>query len=438
MTPGFLESNLDIAYPFVDSTEAMSVGADPGDVLITSVVADALVIGDQDGPYVLEVFNPNYDPLVADPLSLAVIRVAGASGVFIDVASAVSSDLGGGFRSLDAIGAGGQIRMIVSISGVAGLAALSAPVEFSARVCSRRLHGVTSIQGLTGDVVLRLDDYSTLKSLGDSVEISFADPEDRVDCSATPCDHAYSLGQAIADSQGSLHVEAGPCYRIVPSVDPAFPNRLVIKNTCDPCVKCEDLAVVQDKLEDQAAYYQSLGAIYHNQFNRYQHVVAKANEKIAEIEGRGDISTPTGPISIVERVINRPYFTQLYLAVVNNSERKIRAYLGVSITPPDLAAQLVSQPSSFLIQHTLSGGVPFAGFSGFPGGASVDVEPQDSVGLNSEAKRMVIGSPTTGHWNLRAEIYFLDEHGSQVGLAGTVEKDLTPAIDLLPSSSVTP
>jgi hypothetical protein len=437
MTPGFLESNLDIAYPFVDSTEVISVGADPSDVLITSVVADALVVGDQDGPYVLEVFNPNYDPLLPDPLSLAMIRVSGASGVFIDTLSAVSSDLGGGFMSLDAMGTGGQIRMIVSTSGVVGLAALLAPVEFSARVCSRRLQGVTSIHGLTGDVVLRLEDYSTLKSLGDSVEVAFSDPEDRVDCSATPCDHAYSLGQAIADSQGSLHIEAGPCYRIVPSVDPLFPNRVVIKNTCDPCVKCEDLAVVQDKLEDQATYYQSLGAIYHNQFNRYQHAVAKANEKIAEVEGRGDISTATGPISIVERVVNRPYFTQLYLAVVNNSERKIRVQLTVTITPAGLAAQLVSQQSSWLVQHTLSGGDAFDAFTGFPGVASVDVEAQDSVGLNSEAKRMVIGSPTTGHWHLHAEIHFM--HGAIVQeLAGTVDKDLTPAIDLLSSPSVTP
>lgn len=437
MTPGFLESNLGIAYPFVDSTEAISVGADPNDVLITSVVADALVVGDQDGPYILEAFNPNYDPLLTDPLSLAVIRVSGASGVFIDVVSAVSTDLGGGFRSLDAIGTGGQIRLIVSTSGIAGLAALLAPVEFSARVCSRRLHGVTSIEGLTGDVVLYVQDFSTIKSQDNDVEIAFADPEDRVDCSTTPCDHAYSLGQAIADSQGSLHIEAGPCYRIVPSVDPLFPNRVVIKNTCDPCVKCEDLAVVQDKLEDQATYYQSLGAIYHNQFNRYQHAVAKANEKIVEVESRGDVITATGPISIVERVINRPYFTQLCLVVVNNSERKIKVELTVTITPAGLAAQLVSQQSSWLVQRTLSGGNAFDAFAGFPGFASIDVEAQDSVGLNSEAKRMVIGSPTTGHWHLHAEIHFM--HGAIVQeLAGTVDKDLTPAIDLLSSPSVTP
>jgi hypothetical protein len=350
---------------------------------------------------------------------------------------ATSIDLGGGFRCLDAQGAGGQIRLIVSTAGITGLAALAAPVEFAARVCSRRLHGVTSIQGLTGDVVIRLEDYSTLTSLGQQVSVAFSDPEDRVDCSATPCDHAYSLGQAIADSQGSLHVEAGPCYRIVPSVDPLFPNRVVIKNTCDPCVKCEDLATVQDKLEDQATYYQSLGAIYHNQFNRYQHVVAKANEKIAEVEARGDIMTATGPLEIVERVVNRPYFTQLYLAIVNNSERKIRVTMTVTITPAELAAQLVSQQSSWLVQHTLSGGEAFADFTGFPGTAVVDVEAQDSVGLNSEAKRMVIGSPTTGHWHLHAEVDFMHDN-LVVEHAGTIDKDLTPAIDLLSSPSVTP
>jgi hypothetical protein len=437
MTAGFLESNLDIAYPFVDSTEAISVGADPNDVLITSVVADALVVGDQDGPYILKVFNPNYDPMIADPLSLAMIQVSGATGVFIDTTVATSVDLGGGFRSLDAVGTGGQIRLIVSTSGIAGLAALASPVEFSARVCSRGLQGVTSIEGLTGDVVLHLPDYSTIKDTGESVEIAFADPEDRVDCSATPCDHAYSLGQAVADSQGSLHIEAGPCYRVVPSDNPAFPHRVVIKNFCTPCVDCNDLVVVQDKLEDQATYYHSLGAIYHNQFNRYQHAVAKVNEKIEEIEARGNIVTPTGPISVVERVVNRPYFTQLYLAIVNNSERKIRVAMTVTITPAGLAAQLLSLQGSWLVQHTLSGGEAFADFTGFPGSASVDVEAQDSIGLNSEAKRVSFVGPTTGHWHLQATIHFM--HGATVQeLAGTLDMDLTPAIDLLSSPAVTP
>ena len=104
--------------------------------------------------------------------------------------------------------------------------------------------------------------------------------------------------------------------------------------------------------------------------------------------------------------------------------------ISVSITPAELAAQLEPVPNSSLVQRTLSGGDAFAGWAGFPGGATVVVGPQDSVGLNSELERVRMETPTTGHWHLHAEVYFIDEHGTQTGHAGTIDKNLTPAIDL--------
>ena len=115
-------------------------------------------------------------------------------------------------------------------------------------------------------------------------------------------------------------------------------------------------------------YYHQLSAIHHNQFNRYQRSTAAANAYIADSETRSEIQLPDqGTISIVDQVFNRPYFTHLYAAVVNNTTYRINVDLQVTITPAAIAAQLTPQANSFLVQRTLSGGDPLDDFAGFPG-----------------------------------------------------------------------
>jgi hypothetical protein len=417
MSRPFLENNLSLAYPFVDIAEAPAVG----------VIADAMVASPQAGPYTLTSFSPGFDGLLADPLANAVIQVTSPDGIALNTTSAVSTPLGAGYRSVEAVDPtrGSRVRLIVS-SAVATLGPLPVPLEFVSAVGVRLDSGLTSLQGLSGDVVLDFTDYATLTPQGNGAVLAFADPIDRVAC--PPCDGVFSLAQAVADVFGSLSIDATECYALVP--DLSTPNRLVLHNFCTPCTDCEDVATAHDKLMRQADYYYKLSAIHHQQFNRYQRSVAAANAVIAAVQGIADVNIPEGTVSLVDRVINRPYFSQLYLAIVNNTTRPISVELTVTVTPAGLAAQLTPQPNSFLVQRTLSGGVPFTGFAGFPGGPyTFAIDPQDSVGLNSEAKRSIINDAfTTGQWVVNAVITFGGP--APVPPPAVISKPLTPDIAL--------
>lgn len=427
MTPSYLDNNLTLAYPFADNVSAP----------VADVVADAMVSGGQSGPYVLEVFTPNYDFLLADPLANADVRISGPDGVFIDTTSAVSTDIGGGFRSMEVVDGTARARFVVSTAGAASLGTLPGPVGISAAVSHQISDGVSSLQGLSGEVELVFDDFSTIEEPEDgTVELSFDDPLDRVDCSGTDCDRVYGLGGVAADGDGSLHIDATECYRLTPH--PTIENRLVLRNMCSPCTDCDDVETLQTKIVTQAEYYHQLAAIHHNQFNRYQRGVAGANAYISDSQTRADISiTDQGTISMVDRVFNRPYFTQLYLAIVNNTTYRINVDLTVTITPAAVAAQLTPQSESFLVQRTLIGGDPLDDFAGFPGTYDFDVDPQDTVGLNSEAKRTTINAvATSGQWNVTATITFLS---GPLPLPGpeVINRVLTPGISLF-GASLTP
>jgi hypothetical protein len=418
MSESFLDNNLSLSYPFADNTSSP----------VTGVVADAMIAGDQAGPYVLEVFTPNYDFLLADPLANAAVRISGPDGVFIDTAAAVSTDLGGGFRSMEVA------RFVVSTAAASSLGTLLGDVEFSAAVTHRVVEGVDSIQGLTGEVELVFDDFSTITQDDDGVvNLTFDDPIDRVDCSGIDCDRVYGIGGQAADGNGSLHIDATECYRLTPH--PTILNRLVLRNVCSPCLDCDDVLTVQGKIVDQAEYYHQLAAIHHNQFNRYQRSVAGANAYIADSQTRADISiADQGTISLVDRVFNRPYFTQLYLALVNNTTYRINVDLTVTITPADVSAQLTPQSESFLVQRTLIGGDPLDSFAGFPGSYAFDVDPQDTVGLNSESKRTTINdASTTGQWNVTATVTFLSGP-SPLPSPQVINRVLTPNISLFGAS----
>jgi hypothetical protein len=320
---------------------------------------------------------------------------------------------------------------------MAVLGGLLGPLEFVSSVGSELLSGVSSIQGISGDLILAFPDYATVtESSTLAATLAFADPAARVTCPEVP--DVFALGALTADSSGSATIQAGPCYKVIPSADPGSPNVLTITNICAPCTDCDDILTLQQKLTSQANYFYNLSAIYHNHFNRYQVAVAAANKTIGAVNSGADIVSPTGPITFVGRVINRPYFTQLYLAVVNNSEYAITVDLTVTIDPPELASQLVIQPESLLIQETLSTGVGFAdsvGYSGFPGRTVFGVSPQDSVGYNSECKRMKMGSVTTGHWNMTAMVVFSTGPGTLPAVQ-TVTRTFTPAIALTGSPLV--
>lgn len=415
MTP-YLEGNLALAYPFVDASTAPAIAA----------VADAMLASPLPGPYTLDEFNPNY-PSAGDPYSGAIITVSNPDGVVLADPTVTSTSIGGGFTAIEAVDAsrGSRLRLIVS-TAAQSLTALPSPLEFAAAVAVQTTTGVRSLQGLTGDVIVDVPNHSVIEVRGNEVTLGFADPKDRVDCSGVDCIEVRSVGGAIADRWGSLALDATECYALAPH--PTEPHRLVLRNFCTPCTDCEDVATIHEKTVQQAEYYYGLSAIHHHQFNRYQDSIAAANAVIAGVQDIADVDISEGTVFLVDRVFNRPYFTQLFLAIVNNTTRPITVELTVGITPTEVQNQLVAQTDSFLVQRTISGGPPFGGFTGFPGSYTIALDPQDSIGLNSESKREIINDDfTTGQWEITAEITF---GGSNPPSPQTISRVATPDITL--------
>jgi hypothetical protein len=416
MTP-FLESNLELAYPFVDGTVVPAIYA----------VADAAVISDQPGPYVVEVFDPQ-SPAVASGFKL---RISGPNGVFLETTGCALTVLGDyTFVSMTDPVTSAMARFILRTSGLNALGTLPSPAELVASVCHEVNPGLKTLQALSGDVEISLPDYCTATQDGaGAVTLTFQDPADRVDCSGPSAENVFGFGGGRADSSGSLSIDAAGCYRLVPVL--GTPGLLHLLNFCDPCVACADINTLQNKLTSQASYYHQLSAIYVDQFNRYQNSVAAVNTKIGAVETGADITVATGFIDFVGRVFNRPYFNQVFVAVVNNTLHTISVSLTLSITDPAVGSQLAVVPSSLLVTKTLSGGAPFADFAGFPGVVAFAMDPQDSVGFNSELQRMSVaaGAPTTAAWRLTATVEFT---GGPLPLPATttITKLLTPTIQL--------
>ena len=424
--PDFLESNLGLAYPFADLVTAPLI----------DVVADALVISNQPGPYVVTIFDPQF-PLVTANFRL---QIQGPNGVFLDTTGCTATDLGG-FTWLSMVDptTGAQARFIVDTVGLPGLTALLTPAELVPAVCQILPQQLTSLQGLQGDVVLSLPNYCTATPASNGpVTLNFQDPAARVVCGAAE-PAVFGFGGGTADPQGSMNVEASGCYRLVPVA--GSPGMLDLVNFCSPCVSCDDINTLQNKLISQSDYFYQLSTIYVNQFDRYQKCVAAANGKIAAVGAAADIVVPSGFINFVGRVFNRPYFNQVYVAVVNNTLNSISVSMTMSIVDPAVGSQLAVVPSSVVCTKTLSGGTPFGGFAGFPGTITFGMDPQDSVGFNTELQRMTVtpAAPVTSSWQLSATVTFT---GGPAPLPGpiTITKLLLPAISLFgaPLTTVTP
>lgn len=426
MTAPFLENNLELAYPFADGVQGS----------LTQAVGDAVVISDQPGPYVVEVFSPQY-PAMTTSFRL---RISGPNGVFLNTTGCTQTMIGAFvFVSMVDPVTGALARFVLATSRIGSIGALLAPAPLVASVCQETVAGLASLQGLTGDVEISLPDYCVLTTESDgAVTVAFKDPADRVSCPPRVAE-LFGLGDGKADSQGSLHIDASQCYRLVPV--PGTPGLLHLMNFCDPCVGCDDIATLQNKLTAQAGYYHQLAAIHVDQFNRHQSAVAAVNAKISTVETASDISVLNGFIDFVGRVFNRPYFNQVFVAVVNNTVHTIHVSMTLTIVDAAVGSQLAVMPASVLVTRTLSGGEPFSGFAGFPGTVAFDMDPQDSIGFNTELQRMTVdaGAPVTSSWRLDATVTFTGGP-SPLPAPVTISKLLTPTIQLFgaPLTTVTP
>lgn len=391
----WLEQNLRSAYPFADLVQ------DP----IAAIFADALVTCTEPGPYTLTVFNPQ-------ALTNALVRIQKGATVLLDTTTATPTVMGP-YTVL--IGTdpvrGSSYRFICDTAGLSTYAFLTTPVQFTPRVCNFAEGAVQSLNGLTGNVTLQLSGYGSVDAVENVTTVSFPNPENRIDCSETDCAKVFRLNNQTPDQFGSLAFANDGCHRVIPH--PTEPSKLLIYNFCTPCLDCDDVDALNAKQATQGQYYYQLSGIYHDQFNRYQQDVAKANSEIEAAMSRSDLTTPTGVIDIGGRAYNPPYFSQLVLAITNSTLYGIQIVLTVSITPSDLASQLTYVAGSGQIHRYLLRGEQLDIFSGFPGTLTITLQPQETVSIASEMHRSnILAAPEAGFWNVQAAVTYLTGPGT--------------------------
>ncbi len=392
----FLEENLRVAYPFADQVTNA----------ITDVFADALIRAPYEGAFTLSIFHPL-------ALTNAHVQIKSGTTIVLDTTVATVTTLET-YQVLEGVDStrGSSYRFILSSAKVALFAFLTTPVEFDSAVCSFNGGVVSTLNGLSGDVVVILPEHCSIEIDDQHVIVGFNDPADRVDCSSVDCEKVFTLNGTPADAFGSFGLIPDDCYRLVPH--PTTPNQLLLFNLCTPCVDCDDVELINNKIAEQASYYHQLGAIYHDQFNRLQRGIAKANGEIATAETRG-IVTPLGLVDIGGRAFNRPYFTQLALAIVNSTPYEISIALTVTIEPVSLSGQLSHVPKSTIIQRFSADGQQFPAMTdpGLPGSTTVEVHPQETVSYTSEMHQNLINETLaqSGDWHIVAVVSFVSGPG---------------------------
>ncbi len=385
----WLEQNLGLAYPFADEA------TDP----VVGVFADALVSCGAEGPYTLTVFDPQ-------ALTNAHVQIKFGADVLLETFVATVDTLGD-YTVLSGVDVarGSSFRFIVSTELVTPFPGLTGPVEFTPGACSFNGGTVSSLNGLTGDVIVSIPDHSQLVIDGQNVSFGFQDPEDRVDCSSADCEKVFTINGQAPDQFGSFVVSPDGCYRLVPH--PADAGKLLLFNLCSPCLDCDNVVELDAKFATQSDYYHHLAAIYHDHFNRYQRGVAKANREVVEAQTRG-LVVANGMVDVSGRSFNRPYFSQLSLALLNSTPYRISIDLTVTITPSDVNSQLTYMPETAVLQRFQVSGNQFTNLDDLPGSVTITLDPQESVAVATEVQRTSVdyAAPALGAWHVVAAVTF--------------------------------
>ncbi len=386
----WLAQNLDLAYPFIDDTSDS----------VIRVFVDALVSCGTQGPYTLTTFAP-------EDLTNAHVKITHGATTLFEAFTATPTTLGD-YTVLVGSDAtrGTSYKFILVTSLLPTFPGLSAPVEFAPAACAFNDATLTSLNGLTGDVVLSIPDHSQLVIDGQQVAFGFQDPVDRVDCDTADCDKVFTINGQAPDQFGSFVVSPDGCYRLVPH--PADHEKLLLFNFCQPCLDCDNVVELDTKFATQSDYYHHLAAIYHDHFNRYQRGVAKANREIVEAQTRGVVVT-NGIVDISGRSFTRPYFSQLSLALLNSTTYQITIELIVTVTPSGVSDQLTYVPDTSLLQRFQVSGNQFTPLAALPGSVTVTLAPQESVAISTEVKRTSVNpaAPAMGSWHVIGNVTFV-------------------------------
>ncbi len=272
---------------------------------------------------------------------------------------------------------------------------------FAERTVVRRLDKVTSLNGLSGDVVLNFPDYTNAVIVGSQVTLNMQNPVDRVECPENPCEaKIYQINQQVADADGQLALRSDGCFRFVP--DPAVPGRLKWFDMCTPCFACDAVQAIGDVITARAEYGYQLGAIFNSQHSRYQRAVTKVNTKFCEQLAGATATLPTGGIYVTGRTIERPYFNQLILALANDSREDVE----ITLTGTVMAVNGVLATVAAFIQQNIGDGEYIDTWSGFPGTLVLTIPAQSLVTVECEVKRatMDFPGPASGSWSITGSI----------------------------------
>ncbi len=401
----WLAKNLELAYPFDDSVTDMRLAA---------LFADALVSARTPGPYSLTVFDPQ-------AFFNGRVQIKVDTTVVYDVIGMSATTLGDYtvLQGIDSV-LGSSFRFIVSTAKLVTFPNLTTPTLFVPQVCNFIGDHVDSLQGLTGDVTISIDKFlSTSTDDNGSTVLTAEDPVDRVECSDSLAE-VLTINGVKPDERGSFILSSDGCYRLVP--DPDNASQLSLVNFCQPCVSTELVQTINNRIGEQASYFYQLGAIYVDQFNRYQQLVAKKNaqltsassrmHKLTGAAGTGPTITPDSLIDVNGRSFNRPYFSQLSLGLINSSPYQILITLTVTIGALDTISEKV--PNSGIQHRFIQSGKTSDVFPPFPGTHGWTLDQRDVVSLSSEIHMTDVrtDSPKSGEWHVNATVTFLAGPGA--------------------------
>lgn len=385
----WLESNLELSFPFVDGAE------DP----LVNLMADALVLSPVPGAYTLSIFDPQAG-------TNAHVKITQGATVILETFVATVASIGSYFvlNGVDSA-RGSSFRFITT--DLSAYAFLASPMALVPTVCKGIEPTVSSLDTLTGAVIVHLPNYATVNVANNVATISFAAPADRVDCTSYNCTYVSAINGVNANNFGSFNIVNDLCYRLVPNSDA---STLTLFNFCAPCTSCTDVATLNTYYTELINYYYELAAIYNFQFNQVQKGTGKALSEITTAQTAAAAPvTGDGFVDLTGRSFNKPYFSQLQLGIVNSTTRTVSAAITVTITPSGLAAGLTTVPSSTVVQRFGSVGAQYVPFNSLPGSGTLTLEPNTSLAITSEVhvSNFELLTVTNGMWNATVVVTFL-------------------------------
>jgi hypothetical protein len=415
----WLEQNLERVYPFVDGTP------DP----LTGIVADARIVTGIEGPLTLTTFTPQ------SLTNALVVIMSGVTTVLSTTAAVVTTT--GAFTTLTAHDTVNDswCTLICSTVGLQTYTNLTTTLTFVPTAITLIPPYVQSINGLTGAVTLSLPNYSIVTETGDTVTVAFQDGNGRFNCDAppagwptsgvgaiVPCDQqVFTINGIGPDQFGSFSLTPDTCLRLGPT---AINYQLVAADFCLPCVDSARVVRTDQWLAEASKYFYDLAAIVTDQFNRYQYAVAQANIEIASAASRAVVSAP-GFFDLGVRSFNRPYFSQIVIAVANTTAATCTVSLIIDAGSLDSAFSPV--PNSAIIQQFLTTGQQFTPIVTTVPSPSVPVVlnmgPNETATITAEVQMNPVVPPnvlpTSGTWTVTATTVFTEGGNPTIVLTRT-------------------